>query len=129
MVATHPPWSTAMSTITEPSFICDTISLVTSTGARAPVSSTAPTSRSARRRAVQGGDGDRGRPETSDPGRERPLDLQHQLGASPDVVHRGELGADPRVLLAPDPASAAGATLDEHPVSSLDQRPCPGRRE
>src|SRR5213594_4210748 len=49
MVAMHPPWSTAMSTITEPSFICATISFVTSWGARAPATRTAPISRSARR--------------------------------------------------------------------------------
>src|SRR5437879_9955398 len=45
IVSTHPPWSTEMSTITPPSFMVVTISLVTSRGARAPATSTAPTSR------------------------------------------------------------------------------------
>ena len=47
MVSTQPPWSTATSTITAPCFICATRSRVTSTGARAPGTSTAPITRSA----------------------------------------------------------------------------------
>ena len=46
IVSTQPPWSTATSTITEPSFIVATISSVTRTGARAPATRTAPTRRS-----------------------------------------------------------------------------------
>ena len=43
----QPPWSTAMSTSTEPGFIRDTSSLLTSVGAFAPGISTAPMTRSA----------------------------------------------------------------------------------
>ena len=43
----QPPWSTAMSTSTEPGFICATRSLLTSLGALAPGISTAPMTMSA----------------------------------------------------------------------------------
>ena len=43
----QPPWSTAMSTSTEPGFICETSSLLTSLGAAAPGISTAPMTMSA----------------------------------------------------------------------------------
>ena len=44
----QPPWSTATSTITAPSFIRSTIARVTRRGARTPATRTAPMSRSAR---------------------------------------------------------------------------------
>ncbi len=47
----QPPWSTATSTITLPGFIVVIISRVTSLGALAPLTNTAPTTKSARRTA------------------------------------------------------------------------------
>ena len=46
-VSTHPPWSTATSTITALGFIAATRSSLTTTGARPPATSTAPITRSA----------------------------------------------------------------------------------
>jgi hypothetical protein len=46
-VSKQPPWSMAMSTSTEPWRICRTMSRVTSLGAAAPGTSTAPITRSA----------------------------------------------------------------------------------
>src|SRR5207245_382314 len=160
MVATHPPWSTAMSTITEPSFICETISLVTRTGARAPARSTAPISRSARRTTCsmlklfdikvttwprkrsstwRSRSTFTSRIDTSAPSPTAGLTALSPAapaprrttppGAAPDVVDRGELGADRGVLLVTDPASCSGAALDEHGVRSLDHGPGAGRRE
>ena len=46
LVSTHPPWSIATSTITEPLFILFNIFFVTSFGASAPGIKTPPTSKS-----------------------------------------------------------------------------------
>jgi hypothetical protein len=48
-VSKQPPWSMATSTSTEPGFIVFSMSRVTSFGAAAPGTSTAPITRSARR--------------------------------------------------------------------------------
>ncbi len=67
--------------------------------------------------------------EPRDLGRERLLHLQHQVGAPPDLVDRGELGADRRVLLVADAASGAGVLLDGDAMARLGEGAGAGRRE
>ena len=81
----HPPWSIARSTSTAPGFIRRTTSSDTRTGARAPATSAAPTTRSASRPRVLDLVGVR-RQRVNTPGAEGPVNLAQPV--DPAVDHR-----------------------------------------
>src|SRR5262245_14613467 len=67
--------------------------------------------------------------ESRDLGRQRLLHLQHQIGAPPHLVDRGEARADGGVLLVADTASRAGSLLDDDAMARLGEGAGAGRRQ
>src|SRR5262249_22343814 len=67
--------------------------------------------------------------EPRDLGRERLLHFQHQVGALPHLVDRGEPCADGGVLVIADAASRAGSVLDDNAMARLGEGAGPRRRQ